>query len=67
MSIRAIDYCPPTDIWFSDYLSALLTVDREVGPGPGSIQLSSGDSEELRRLYGIKQDATPTRTERGAL
>ena len=32
MSIRAIDYCPPTDIWFPDYLSALLTVDREVVP-----------------------------------
>jgi hypothetical protein len=32
MAIRAIDYCPPTDITFSDYLSALLTVDREVVP-----------------------------------
>jgi hypothetical protein len=32
MSIRAIDYCPPTDLWFPDYLSALLTVDREVVP-----------------------------------
>lgn len=32
MSIRAIDYCPPTDLTFSDYLSALLTVDREVVP-----------------------------------
>jgi hypothetical protein len=32
MAIRAIDYCPPTDIRFSDYLSALLTIDREVVP-----------------------------------
>jgi hypothetical protein len=32
MAIRAIDYCPPTDIDFSDYLSALLTIDREVVP-----------------------------------
>lgn len=32
MAIRAIDYCPPTDITFSDYLSALLTVDQEVVP-----------------------------------
>lgn len=32
MSIRALDYCPPTDITFDDYLSALLTVDREVVP-----------------------------------
>jgi hypothetical protein len=32
MAIRAIDYCPPVDHSFSDYLSALLTVDREVVP-----------------------------------
>jgi hypothetical protein len=32
MAIRAIDYCPPTDITFGDYLSALLTIDREVVP-----------------------------------
>jgi hypothetical protein len=32
MAIRAIDYAPPTDINFPDYLSALLTVDREVVP-----------------------------------
>jgi hypothetical protein len=32
MSIRALDYCPPTDITFPDYLSALLTVDHEVVP-----------------------------------
>lgn len=32
MAIRAIDYCPPIDLSFEDYLSALLTVDREVVP-----------------------------------
>lgn len=32
MAIRAIDYCPPVDLSFTDYLSALLTVDREVVP-----------------------------------
>ena len=32
MAIRALDYCPPTDITFADYLSALLTIDREVVP-----------------------------------
>lgn len=32
MAIRAIDYCPPVDVDFSDYLSALLTIDREVVP-----------------------------------
>jgi hypothetical protein len=32
MSIRALDYCPTTDVTFSDYLSALLTIDKEVVP-----------------------------------
>jgi hypothetical protein len=32
MAIRAIDYCPPVDLGFSDYLSALLTVDSELVP-----------------------------------
>lgn len=32
MAIRAIDYCPPVDLGFADFLSALLTVDREVEP-----------------------------------
>lgn len=32
IAIRAIDYCPPVDLSFSDYLSALLTIDREVVP-----------------------------------
>ena len=32
MAIRALDYCPPTDIEFCDFLSALLTADREMRP-----------------------------------
>jgi hypothetical protein len=32
MSIRALDYLPPTDIRFFDYLRALLTSDREMVP-----------------------------------
>jgi hypothetical protein len=32
MAIRALDYCPPTDINFPDFLSALLTIDHEVVP-----------------------------------
>jgi subtilisin family serine protease len=30
MCIRALDYCPPTDITFSDYLRAILTADYDV-------------------------------------
>lgn len=32
MAIRAIDYCPPTDIDFRQFLAALLTADRELVP-----------------------------------
>src|ERR1700730_17748335 len=35
MSIRAIDYCPPTDIEFRDFLSALLTADSQLRPDEG--------------------------------
>ena len=30
MCIRAVDYCPPVDIDFGDYLRALITADRDV-------------------------------------
>lgn len=33
MSIRALDYCPPIDLTFGDYLAALLTADAETVPG----------------------------------
>lgn len=32
MCIRALDYCPPVDIEFGDYLRALITADRDVFP-----------------------------------
>lgn len=32
MAIRALDYCPPTDLEFSTYLAALLTADQELVP-----------------------------------
>ena len=35
MMIRAIDYIPPVNMKYGDYLSALLTVDRELFPGVG--------------------------------
>jgi hypothetical protein len=35
MSIRAIDYCPSTDIEFRDFLSALLTADSQLRPDDG--------------------------------
>jgi hypothetical protein len=32
IAIRALDYCPPTDLLFGDFLSAMLTSDYEVYP-----------------------------------
>ena len=32
MAIRALDYCPPVDLTFGDYLAALLTADSEAAP-----------------------------------
>jgi hypothetical protein len=32
MAIRALDYSPPVDLQFCDFLSALLTADREIRP-----------------------------------
>src|SRR5262249_37763121 len=32
MAIRALDYCPPTDLLFGDFLSAMLTADHEMHP-----------------------------------
>jgi len=32
ISIRALDYCPPTDLVFADFLSSMLTADYEVYP-----------------------------------
>jgi hypothetical protein len=63
MSIRALDYCPPTDIWFSDYLSALLTVDREVVPDQGQYNyrqalLKSFAGYGIKPAHGTDKDGT---------
>jgi hypothetical protein len=51
MSIRALDYCPPTDMDFGTYLAALLTADAELVPDD-----PHGYRDTLRRTfesYGI--------------
>jgi hypothetical protein len=51
--IRALDYCPPTDLQFSDFASALLTADWEMYPRDQKYFFR----DELRgsfRRYGIR-------------
>lgn len=53
IAIRGLDYMPPTDIRFSDYLSAILTCDRETVPDDSRY----GYREKLRNAfasYGIR-------------
>lgn len=64
MSIRAIDYCPPTDLQFCDFLSALLTADRELRPDDSKFKFR----ETLRRSfegYGITPTSKGDGTEPG--
>jgi hypothetical protein len=53
MSIRALDYCPPTDIEFCDFLSALLTGDREVAPDDTRYRFRDIIRETFKK-YGIQ-------------
>jgi hypothetical protein len=52
MTIRALDYLPPVDLEFCDYLSALLTADRESRPDDGKYEYRRVLRESCRR-YGI--------------
>jgi hypothetical protein len=47
VAIRALDYAPPIDLLFGDYLSALLTADAELVPGASPF----GFREELRASF----------------
>ncbi|MFH1719765.1 MAG: hypothetical protein ABIF19_20625 [Planctomycetota bacterium] len=53
MCIRALDYCPVTDITFGDFLSALLTADFEVLPDDGKYKYRRVLTEQFAR-WGIE-------------
>jgi hypothetical protein len=53
MAIRAIDYCPPVDLTFADYVSALLTIDQEVVPDDSRYGYRQALLKNFR-AYGIK-------------
>ena len=55
MIIRALDYSPPTDVEFSDYLSAMLTADREIRPNDSKYQFR----KTLRESFAA-YEITPT-------
>jgi hypothetical protein len=48
ISIRALDYCPPTDLLFGDYLSAMLTADYEMHPDDSRYQYRKALLEGFR-------------------
>jgi hypothetical protein len=52
MSIRALDYTPPCDLSFRDYLSALFTADRELRRDDGRWRLRDGLFESFA-AFGI--------------
>jgi len=54
MVIRAIDYAPPVDVHFSDFLSALLTADREIYPEDSKYNYRKILLETFES-YGIKR------------
>ncbi|HEX8530606.1 MAG TPA: hypothetical protein VF646_11305, partial [Cytophagales bacterium] len=57
MCIRALDYCPPVDITFGDYLRAIITADLDlVAADPRGYRLAFIDAFRRRGIYpeGIK-------------
>ena len=50
--IRAIDYCPPTDLQFADFVSAVLTADWELNPKDEKFDIRSSLLQWFRE-YGI--------------
>ncbi len=51
MCIRALDYCPPVDITFGEYLRALVTAHRDVDPAdPEGLRIAFIESFRHRRI-----------------
>lgn len=64
MSIRALDYCPPVHLGFGDYLSALVTADREIRPDDSTYHFRARLIESFA-AYGIKPSAMGDAAEPG--
>jgi len=59
MIIRALDYTPPTDIKFGDYLSAILTADKETVPDDTKYNYRR-QIREAFKSYGIEPSSEET-------
>jgi len=56
--IRAIDYCPPTDLQFRDFAFALLTVDSELNPRDEKYHLRDELLKAFRAYEILEEDDT---------
>lgn len=57
MCIRAIDYCPPVDITFGEYIRAIITADMDINPeDPCAYRLALVEAFKRRGIFptGIK-------------
>ncbi|HEX8986122.1 MAG TPA: hypothetical protein VF767_11830 [Bryobacteraceae bacterium] len=57
LAIRALDYTPPTDLEFGDFLSALITSDREIRPDDGRYRLRQKLLESFA-AFGIQPSSS---------
>lgn len=53
---RSLDYCPPVDLRFGDFLRALITVDTDLRPGDSDLRDALMQAFRLRGIYA--QDAS---------
>ena len=52
MCIRALDYCPPVDITFGDYLRAVITADKDLVPeDPHGYRVAFASAFRARGIY----------------
>ena len=64
MAIRAIDYAPPVNLEFCDFLSAILTSDREINPNDSKYRFRQILRESFIS-YGIDPASKGTKEEPG--
>lgn len=65
MAIRALDYCPPVDLAFADFLAAMLTADAETVPDDSRYHYRTVVRESFA-AYGIDPPQGPTNPRTGA-